>query len=225
MRSVVIAASLVLVLSAAPGYAQAAPQGRGAQPATPAQGRGAQPTPAPAPPQPQPQVAPAPPVTAPFPQGAKIAIVNLQQIAALSADGKAATAKVQALIQKKQQEGQQKSKALTDNQQKLEQSGALLNDTARAALQKEIERQQVEGQRFDQDAQKEVTDLQTELQGEFQQKLFPILQQLLQEKGLHLLLSAADAGAIVWDPGIDLTAEAIKRLDAAKPGAAPAPKQ
>src|SRR5712691_9472285 len=110
MRSVVIAASLVLVLSAAPGVAQAAAQGRGAQPATPAQGRGAQPTPAPAPPQPQAQVAPAPPPTAPFPQGAKIGLVNLQQVAALSADGKAATTKVQALIQKKQQEGQQKSK-------------------------------------------------------------------------------------------------------------------
>src|SRR6266404_5457892 len=103
MRSVVIAASLVLVLSAAPGFAQAAAQGRGAQPATPAPGRGA--LPAPAPPQPQAQIAPAPPPTAPFPQGAKIGLVNLQQIAALSADGKAATTKVQALIQKKQQEG------------------------------------------------------------------------------------------------------------------------
>ena len=52
---------------------------------------------------------------------------------------------MQALIQKKQTEGQQKSKALQDNQQKLEQGGALMNDAARAALQKEIDRQQLEG--------------------------------------------------------------------------------
>jgi len=212
MRSAAIAASLVLLLSSAPVFAQAAAQPR---PTPPAAAAPAAPLP--------------PPTTAPFPQGAKVGLVNLQQIAALSADGKVATAKVQALIQKKQQEGQQKSKTLQENQQKLEQGGALMNDAARAALQKDIDRQQLEGQRFEQDAQAEVNELQTELQGEFQKKLFPILQQMAQERSLHVLLSAADTGAIWWEPGIDLTAEAIKRLDAAgsaKPAAAPAaPKQ
>jgi outer membrane protein len=211
MRSVAFAASLVVLLSAAPAFAQAAGQARPAQP------RPAQPAPAPppAPPPLQPQ--------APLPQGAKIGLVNLQQVASASADGKAATIKVQGLIQKKQTEGAQRAKALQDNQQKLEQGGALLNDAARSQLQKEIEKQQVEGQRFEQDAQAEVNELQTELQGDFQKKLFPILQQLAREKELHLLLSAADAGAIWWEPGIDLTAEAVKRLDAttAKPTAAP----
>jgi outer membrane protein len=217
MRSLVIAASLVLVLSAAPAFAQAAGQSRPAQP-----------RPAPAAPAQQPPPPPAPPLQppAPLPQGAKIGLVNLQQVASASADGKAATIKVQTLIQKKQTEGAQRAKALQDNQQKLEQGGALLNDAARSQLQKEIEKQQVEGQRFEQDAQAEVNELQTELQGDFQRKLFPILQQLAKEKELHLLLSAADAGAIWWEPGIDLTAEAVKRLDAAtaKPAAA-APKQ
>jgi Skp family chaperone for outer membrane proteins len=146
-------------------------------------------------------------------------------VASSSADGKAATIKVQALIQKKQTEGAQRAKALQDNQQKLEQGGALLNDAARSQLQKEIEKQQVEGQRFEQDAQAEVNELQTELQGDFQKKLFPILQQLAREKELHLLLSAADAGAIWWEPGIDLTAEAVKRLDGATAKPAAAPKQ
>src|SRR5580704_9997796 len=209
MRSVAIAGSLVFLLSVVPVF-----------------GQGAAPRPRPAPPAVQPPVPAAPQPTAPFPAGAKVALVNLQQIASASADGKVATAKVQALIQKKQVEGQQRGKALQDNQQKLEQGGALMNDAARQQLQKEIEKQQVDGQRFEQDAQAEVTELQTELQNEFQKKLFPILQQLAKEKELHLLLSAADAGAIWWEPGIDLTSEAIKRLDAAsapKPAAA-APK-
>jgi Skp family chaperone for outer membrane proteins len=198
MRSVAIAGSLVFLLSAAPVFGQGATRPR---PAPPAVQPPAQP---PAPPQP----------TAPFPAGAKVGLVNLQQIASSSADGKVATAKVQALIQKKQADGAQRGKALQDNQQKLEQGGALMNDSARVQLQKEIEKQQVDGQRFEQDAQAEVTELQTELQNEFQKKLFPILQQLAKEKELHLLLSAADAGAIWWEPGIDLTTEAIKRLDA-----------
>ena len=201
---------LALMLSAAPAFAQAAAQPPAAQPQ-------AQPAPVPQPP-------------AAFPQGAKIGLVNLQQIAALSVDGKASTAKVQALITKKQTEGAAKAKQLQDNQNKLQQSGALMNDAARAALEKDIERQTVEQQRFEQDAQAEVTELQTQLQGTFQEKLFPILNQMVVEKGLHMLLSAADAGIIAADPGVDLTLEAIKRFDAAtaspaaaKPAATPAP--
>jgi outer membrane protein len=208
MRSVVIGASvlpLAFLLSAAPGFAQAPP----AQPA------------APPPAATQPVATPQPD----FPAGAKIGLVNLQEIAQSSADGKVSTAKVQALIAKKQNEGATKAKQLEDNQNKLSQSGALMNDTARAALEKEIEKEQVEAQRFQQDAQAEVTELQTQLQGEFQQKLFPILYQMSKEKGLHLLLSAADAGVIWNDGGVDLTAEAIRRFDeaSAKAGvAAPA---
>jgi hypothetical protein len=68
-----------------------------------------------------------------------------------------------------------------------------------------------------------VTELQTQLQGDFQEKLFPILNQMVVEKGLHMLLSAADAGIIAADPGIDLTLEAIKRFDAATAAKAAAP--
>jgi Skp family chaperone for outer membrane proteins len=204
VRSALLVVLLTFVLSAAPGFAQAAAQ----QPAAP----------------PPATAAPAPQPPAAFPQGAKIALVNLQQIAQLSVDGKASTAKVQALINKKQAEAAAKAKQLQDNQAKLQQSGALMNDTARAQLEKEIERQQVDQQRFEQDAQAEVMELQTQLQGDFQEKLFPILNQMVVEKGLHLLFSAADAGIIAADPGIDLTLEAIKRFDAAtaSTGAKPA---
>ena len=96
-----------------------------------------------------------------------------------------------------------------------------MNDAARTQLEKDIERQQLEQQRFEQDAQAEVMELQTQLQGDFQERLFPILNQMVLEKGLHVLFSAGDAGIIAADPGIDLTLEAIKRFDAAT-AAAPA---
>jgi outer membrane protein len=205
MRGFAIAASLVLVLSAAPAFAQ---------------------TPAPArPAQPPARTAPAPaPEPVPFPAGSKIAFVNLQQIAGLTAEGKAAATRVEALIQKKQNEGNDKAKALASNQQKLQQSGGLLSDTARAQLEKDIEKQQVDGQRFQQDAQAEINELQQELQTDFQKKLLPVIQQLAQEKGLQILFSAADAGVIWAEPGLDLTMDAVKKMDAAtKPAAAPKP--
>src|SRR5262252_1046452 len=151
MKVVVIAAPLALALSAAPVLAQTAT--RPAQPA-PTQAKPATPTPAPAAPATPPATPPAP-----FPAGAKIAYVNLQQIANLSVEGKALTAKVQALMQKKQTEAQTKQKALADAQQKLQSSGALMSEAARDALGKDIERMNVEGQRFQQDAQSEINEL------------------------------------------------------------------
>jgi Skp family chaperone for outer membrane proteins len=204
MRGLVVAATFGLVLNSAAAFAQAAPPA-GQAPATPPARPAAPSAAAPAPTLPQP---------APFLAGAKAGFVNLQQIAGLSADGKAAAAKVSALAQKKQTDGADKAKALQANQQKLQTGGSVMSDTARTQLEKEIERQQVEGQRFEQDAQAELNELQQQLQQEFQAKLLPILEALSKEKGLQVLFSTGDAGVIWIDQGVDLTLEAVKRMDA-----------
>jgi outer membrane protein len=216
MRGVVIAASLVLVLSGAlvtlteaPAFAQATQ----AQ-TPPAQ----QPPPKQPPAQPPAQpAAPAPQPPAPFPQGAKIGFVNIQRVVAESTEGKASSAKVNALIQKKQTEGAEKAKQLQSNQQKLQQSGGILSDSARGQLEKEIEKEQVEAQRFQQDAQAEINELTQELQGEFIKKVTPILAQVATEKGLQVLFDEANSGVAWKDPGLDLTGDVIKKLDAGLP--------
>lgn len=216
----VVAALALVAMPASPVFAQAATQPtRPAAPAQPAPQAPQAPRPA-APPAAPGQAAPAQPAPpalpppAPFPAGAKVGFVNLQAIAQLTGDGKAAASKVNALAQKKQVEGAEKSKALQANQTKLQTGGTLLNEAARAQLEKEIERQQVEGQRFEQDAQSELNELQQQLQQEFQKKLLPILEAIAKEKGLQVLFSAGDAGVIWVEPGIDLTLEAVKRMDA-----------
>ncbi len=131
--------------------------------------------------------------------------------------------KINALVTKKQTEGAEKAKSLQANQQKLAQSGSVMSEAARSALEKDIERQQREGERFQQDAQAEINELQQELQLDFQKKILPLVQQVREEKGLQILFSRADAGIVSWDPGIDVTSDVIKKLDATTPkGAAPA---
>ena len=220
MRRIAAVAVLSIMLAAAPTYAQGTPA-----PAQPAPA-GQQPAPKPA----QPTTPPAqtPPVPAaparPFPEGSKIAYINIQRIASESGEGKAATAKVQALNQKKVQELNEKNKALQADQQKLQSGGTVMSDAARSELEKKIERQNVDIQRTTQDAQQEVQELQQELQNEFQRKLLPIVQQVAQEKGLHLLLSAGDSGIVWADAGLDITADVIKRFDGGAPAATPAAK-
>ena len=219
MRRFAAVAVLSVMLAAAPTFAQTpAP----AQPAP----AGQQPAPKPATPvTPPAQTAPAPaPAPKPFPEGAKIAFINIQRIASESGEGKAATAKVQALNQKKVQELNDKNKALQADQQKLQSGGTVMSDSARAELEKKIERQNVDIQRTTQDAQQEVQELQQELQNEFQRRLLPIVQQVAQEKGLQILFSAADSGIVWADPGLDITADVIKRFDTGAPAATPAAK-
>lgn len=201
---------LGLLVCAVPTFAQAPAAPRPAAPA-------GQPTPT--------APAPAPAAPAPFPEGAKYAFVNIQRIANESAEGRAATTRINALVQKKQAEGADRTKQLQAAQQKLDAGGSVLNEGARAALQKEIERLTVDIQRFNEDAQEEVTALQNEAQGEFQTKLIPVIQAVAREKNLLAVFSAADSGVVWGEPGLDISADIIKRFDAANPApAAGAPR-
>jgi Skp family chaperone for outer membrane proteins len=215
MRGFAILASLVVALGATSAFAQA-PAPPTARPA-PAQTPAARPAPAQPPAQASPAPAPKPP--APFPQGAKIGYVYLQQIAAQSKEGQAAQARVTKVTTQKQNEIGDKQKALQVNQQKLQTGGSVMSDAARGALEKDIDRQTRDLERLQQDAQADITELTQEVQAEFNKKLFPILEQLSVEKGLHMLFSATDAGLIWAADGLDLTMEAVKKLDAvgAKP--------
>jgi Skp family chaperone for outer membrane proteins len=206
MRGSAIAASLALTLtalSAAPVFAQGA-----------AAPKPAQTTPAPAAPPAAPPAAVIQP-PAPFPVGAKLAFFNPQAVFQASSDGKAAVARVNALIAKKQKEAEDKSKLLQGNQAKLQTSGSVMNETARTQLEKEIEKQQKDGERFQQDAQAEVQELQQEVQNEFVKRLTPIIADIANEKQLQILFNTNDAGIAWAAAGLDLTAEVIKKLDAA----------
>jgi len=225
MKGSVIAASLACALSAAPVFAQTpAPQPKPAQQPAPAQPKPALP-PATPPAQPAAPVATTPPPQppAPFPAGAKIAFFQPEIAFQNSVEGKAALARVQALVQKKQNENSEKAKQLQANQQKLQTSGSVMNEAARSQLEKEIERQQKDAERFQQDAQAEINELQQEVQNDFVKKLSPIIDALAAEKGLHLVFNAGQSGISWAAPGLDLTPDVIKRLDTKTPSAPPKP--
>ena len=202
MRVFICAAALCGILAAAPSFAQAPAQPQPAQPA--------------------------PFVQPPFPAGTKYAFVNIQRIAGESAAGVTLAGKVQALNQQKVNELNEMNLALQASQQKLEAGATVLSATAAAQLQKTIERQQIDIQRFTEDAQQEVANLQTQLQEEFQLRLSPIIQEVSAERGLHLLFSVVDSGLVWADQSLDITTEVIQRFDAAgaaapATAAAPAP--
>jgi outer membrane protein len=169
---------------------------------------------------PAPPAAPAAPVARAFPDGAKVAFVVLQRIANESADGKVATARIQALQQKRATELNEKNKQLQTLQQRLEKEASILSATAAGELQRQAQTLQRDIERATQDAQQEVQELQQQLQQEFQVRLEPVLQEIGREKNLHFIFNGPDAGLVWADIALDISDDVIKRLDT-KAGAKP----
>jgi len=215
LKRLIVIGAMALVLSAGPALAQTPP------PTNPPQNPPAGQTPPPTPP---PALTQPPAAPRPFPEGAKIAYVDLQRIAQNSAEGKAAATKIQALQKQKLGEIQEKNKQVEELRKKLDQGGTVLSDSARGQIEKDIDRTSRELQFMQQNAQAEAEGLERELNAEFQRKLNPILEQVGKEKGLQMLFSIRDNGAVWADTGLDLSEEVIKRFDAATK-VAPAKKE
>lgn len=209
MKSVIaLSVTCLLLVAAAAGAQTPAPAGAAPAPARPAATQPAAAQPA---------------APRPFPADAKVAYVDLNTVATASREGQAAGQKIKDLQARKQAELEGKQKQLQTVQQKLEQGGAVLSESARAAQAKEVERLQTDLQRASQDAQKEVQEFTQDLQLQFQQKLLPVIEQVAKAKNLHFILSIADAGVVWVDASLNVTNDVVAALDAAAP-AAPAAK-
>ena len=153
-----------------------------------------------------------------FPKDSRIGYVDLERVAALSSEGKSATAQLEALRTKKAAEVASRGKQVELLQEKLSAGSAVLNEAAFVRLQREFQRAQLDFQRFNEDAQAEVRETQQQLWRAFTTKLFPVVGQVATEKNLWAVFSS-DSTLLWHHPAIDLSEEVAKRLDAA-----PAPK-
>ncbi|MGE5359945.1 MAG: OmpH family outer membrane protein [Bacteroidales bacterium] len=212
MKAFTVVAAVSFALSTVPALAQQKP------PATkpPATQQPAAPqTQKPATPVPPPQATP----PRPFPEGAKIAYCSLNAIAATSKEGRAFADKIKTAQESRLKQLQDKNKAMEANKALIDSPSVA--DDKRAALQKEVARQETEIQRMQQDAQAEMQELQNELQDNFLKRVMPIIQQVAAEKGVQMVLNYQD-GMFLWvDTGLDLSGEVSRRLDSATPAAAP----
>jgi outer membrane protein len=216
LKTTVWMTALTFAVAAGPAFAQTPPPQPPPAQNPPAQPPAQQPPAGQKPTLPAPQTpAPAPQPPKPFPEGAKIGLINLQAIASTSVDGKAATAKIQELQKKKTAELGEKNKQAQAIQTKLQQGGTVLSEQARSQAEKELQKLQRDLQGMQEDAQQELQEMTNQLQLEFQERLNPIIEQVATEKGLHVVLSVEQSGVVWGYSGIDISAEVIKRFDAA----------
>ena len=151
-----------------------------------------------------------------FPKDSRIGYVDLERVAALSREGKSATAQLEALRTKKAAEVASRGKQIELLQEKLSAGSSVLNEATFTRLQREFQRAQLDFQRFNEDAQAEVRDTQQQLWRAFTTRLFPVVGEVAMEKNLWAVFSSEST--LLWHhPAIDLSEEIARRLDAAEP--------
>jgi len=144
-----------------------------------------------------------------------IAYVSPEKAFAESAAGKAARTEFEKLQAEKSRAIDKRNEALRAQQAAYETSATIMTEAARSQRQKELQKFQIDVERFIEVAQAELTGARRELEGAFLAKLRPAVEQVAKVKGLQLVLNA-DTGAVVWgQPSLDITPDVVKELSAA----------
>jgi outer membrane protein len=158
------------------------------------------------------------------PGAGRVAVVDLQKAITENAEGKKMQEKFLAEFQKKQQEFDAKQKALNEAQTKLQSGDKAMSETAKADLAKQIDKMNTELQRLNDDAQKELPELQQTLFRPIAEKAQEVLKAYSTENGFAVVFDVgSQASSIVYVQDVaDITTEIIRRIDAApsKPAAA-----
>ncbi len=163
---------------------------------------------------PKPTPTPTPVVLPPFPPESKIGFVDLQSVVAQSTLGKSGTAQMEQLSKKLETELVGLQTKLKEAQTRQQTQGSLLSEAAAAQLAKDIDRLNREFTFKQQEAQSELQTMQQDLLGDFEKKVLPILEALAKERNLHAVFNVADSGAVYVFPGLNLSPELVKRVDA-----------
>ena len=159
---------------------------------------------------------PEPKPVVPFPADAKIGFVDMQQLVNLSKLGKQGQDEMKKLREKLGAPITAKQKELVDLQNKIQTQQNLVAPAILAGMQRDLERGQRELQALQETFQIESEQKQADLIANFSAKVQPLVEAIRNEKGLWAIwVPTNESGLYAVHPGLDLTQEVLKRLDAA----------
>ncbi|HSF15360.1 MAG TPA: OmpH family outer membrane protein [Vicinamibacteria bacterium] len=151
-------------------------------------------------------------------QETKIRVIDIERIAAESAEGKKLFESLKAQNDKIMEERAKKEQEIREMQAKL--NSEILSQDAKVRLQRDIQRKQTEAQRWLEDVQAEFEVKRQEGEATFQEKLAPIVEEVARENGIGLIIRATPGLTFVLDDSLDISALVVEKLDA-KAAAAP----
>lgn len=143
----------------------------------------------------------------------KIAVIDIERIAAESTAGRALFSSLKAENDKIQGEVAKREQEIRDMTSKL--NSEILSQDAKVRLQRDIERKRTDAQRWLQDTQAEFEAKRQEGEAKFQESLEPIVRAVATENQIGLIIRATPGLTFVLDPALDISLLVVKKLDAA----------
>jgi outer membrane protein len=157
------------------------------------------------------------PVTSPTGANTKIAVIDIERIAAESNEGKALFEALRIENEKLQEESTRLQQEIRELQAKL--NSEILSQDARVRLQRDVERKRTDAQRWLEDAQAAFEAKRQDGEAKFQEKLAPIVEAVAKEQGIGLIFRATPGLTFVLDPSLDISPLIVQKLDEAMPPA------
>jgi Skp family chaperone for outer membrane proteins len=156
-------------------------------------------------------------VTSPTGANTKIAVIDIERIAAESVEGKALFEELRVENDKLQEESNRLQQEIRDMQAKL--NSEILSQDARLRLQRDAERKRTDAQRWLEDAQAAFEAKRQDGEVKFQAKLAPVVEAVAKEQGIGLIFRATPGLTFVLDPSLDISSLIVKKLDEMMPAA------
>ena len=174
--------------------------------------------------------------------GTKVAVIEVQRIVAESAIGKESLGRVQKVQMSKQEDLTRRQNELKELEKKIQDQSKSLSEEALDKLQKDYQAKALEFKRTQDDAQRELEELQRKELGELEKKVMPVIDTAAKELGYQLVFNKFQSGLLFADGSTDITDAVITKFNSqiaaspkpeakapaaapAKPAPAPAPKK
>jgi outer membrane protein len=144
----------------------------------------------------------------------KIGVIDVQRLVQESAMGKEAFARVKRLNDQKTEQAANMQKDLADLEKKLADQGPSMTEDKRDELQKQYQEKAVAFKRFQDDAQRAVTEAQEKELREIERRVIPVIAQIGKEHGYAVIFNKFSQGNILYAAdSIDITDEVIRQFN------------
>ena len=146
----------------------------------------------------------------------KLAVIDIQRVVTESDPGKEVMQKLRALTDAKAQEGQALQQQLVALQDQFSKQRFTVSESKQAEMSKQIEDKQIAIRRFQDDAQREVTEAQRRELGGLEELILPIINQVGNEQGFTMIFNKFQSGLVYASDSVDITDEVIRRFNTAQ---------
>jgi len=148
----------------------------------------------------------------------KIGIINnIQEAIFTTEEGKKALADLQKKFQPRQDDLQRQQQDIQNLNDQLQKQGATLSDEEQLRLRRELEDKQKVFKRATEDFNAEVQGDREDAMRRIGRKMMVVLNEYARQNGFSIVVDAAQIPVYYASPEIDLTAEIIRRFNAANP--------